>query len=112
MLIAAVVCGLISASPARAQQFAMFVNGDPITTYDIEQRTKLIQVTSRKTPGRQEVIDDLISDKLKVQIGRRYRLEDGRTFASPSAAAVAVNRSLAVTACWRLMPYFCASRSA
>lgn len=60
---------------ARAQQVVAIVNGEPITTFDIEQRSKLMQLQTHKPPPRQEVIDDLIDDKLKVQIGKRYRLE-------------------------------------
>ncbi len=74
-----VVAGLgflfVTMSAVRAQQVAVIVNGDPITTYDIEQRAKLIQLTTHKAAPRQEVIDDLINDKLKVQLGKRYKLE-------------------------------------
>jgi len=75
LLAAAVLGALAPMAPARAQQVAVIVNGEPITTYDIEQRSKLIQLTTRKTPGRQEVVDELINDKLKIQIGKRYKLE-------------------------------------
>jgi peptidyl-prolyl cis-trans isomerase SurA len=61
--------------PALAQQVAVIVNGAPITTYDIEQRTKFITLSAHKTPSRQEVIEELIDEKLKVQIGERYKLE-------------------------------------
>jgi peptidyl-prolyl cis-trans isomerase SurA len=60
---------------AHAQQVALIVNGLPITTYDIAQRQKLIVMTTRKSPSRQEVIDDLINDKLKLTIAKRYRLD-------------------------------------
>jgi peptidyl-prolyl cis-trans isomerase SurA len=53
----------------------LIVNGDVITTYDIEQRMKFVQVSTRKPAVRSEVIDDLIDEKLKIQIGRRYRIE-------------------------------------
>ncbi len=62
-------------SPAQAQHVAIIVNGEPVTTFDIDQRSKLIQLTSRRNPPRQEVLDDLINDKLKVQLGKRYKLE-------------------------------------
>jgi peptidyl-prolyl cis-trans isomerase SurA len=65
------------ARPALAQQVAVIVNGAPITTYDIEQRTKFNTLSSHKTPGRQEVIEELIDEKLKVQAGERYKLEVG-----------------------------------
>jgi len=61
--------------PAQAQQVAVIVNGAPITTYDIEQRSKFTQLSTHKTPSRQQVIEELIDEKLKVQVGQRYRLE-------------------------------------
>jgi peptidyl-prolyl cis-trans isomerase SurA len=84
----AVACMLAATAAAsnlaRAQQVALIVNGDVITTYDIEQRMKFVQVSTRKPAVRSEVIDDLIDEKLKVQIGRRYRIEvpDGEVDAS------------------------------
>jgi peptidyl-prolyl cis-trans isomerase SurA len=65
------------ARPALAQQVAVIVNGSPITTYDIEQRTKFNTLSTHKAPGRQEVIEELIDEKLKVQAGERYKLEIG-----------------------------------
>jgi peptidyl-prolyl cis-trans isomerase SurA len=61
--------------PALAQHVAVIVNGAPITTYDIEQRSKFIALSAHKTPTRQQVIEELIDEKLKVQIGERYKLE-------------------------------------
>ena len=65
----------LSAPSALAQHVAVIVNGEPITTYDIEQRSKLIQLQTHKTSPRDEILNDLIDDKLKVQIGKRYKLE-------------------------------------
>ena len=55
--------------PAQAQVVAI-VNGEPITALDIRQRTRLIQLSTQKTPSRQEVLDELIDDKLKVQLAQ------------------------------------------
>jgi peptidyl-prolyl cis-trans isomerase SurA len=60
---------------ASAQQVLVLVNGDPITTYDVDQRGKFIQISTHKAASRQEVIDELINDKLKVQIAKRYKLD-------------------------------------
>jgi len=60
---------------ACAQQVAVIVNGAPITTYDIEQRMKFNMLATHKQQSRQEIIQELIDDKLKVQIGERYKLE-------------------------------------
>jgi len=75
MILAVVILAVALGRPAAAQQIAVMVNGEPITTYDIEQRTKFMQLTAHKNPSRQEVIEDLINEKLKVQIGKRYKLE-------------------------------------
>jgi peptidyl-prolyl cis-trans isomerase SurA len=66
-----IVAFLVLQSAAHAQ-IAALVNGDPITTLDIAKRTKLIQLSTQKVPARQEVLDELIDDKLKVQLGKRY----------------------------------------
>jgi peptidyl-prolyl cis-trans isomerase SurA len=71
----AVVCAAAAYSPARAQQVAVVVNGSPITSFDIEQRMKLIQVASHKSASRQEALEDLINDRVKIAEGKRYGLD-------------------------------------
>jgi peptidyl-prolyl cis-trans isomerase SurA len=61
--------------PASAQQIVARVNGEPITAVDLAQRTRLVQASTKKAPSRQEVLDELIDEQLKLQTGRRYRLE-------------------------------------
>jgi len=65
----------LSWAPARAQQVAAVVNGEPITAVDIAQRSRLIELTSHKQPPRQEVLEELIDEKLKIQIAKRYKLD-------------------------------------
>ena len=60
---------------ASAQTVVVFVNGEPITALDVDQRIKLIEVSTHKAPSRQEALDELIDEKLKVQIGKRYGLD-------------------------------------
>jgi peptidyl-prolyl cis-trans isomerase SurA len=62
-------------SQLHAQTVAVMVNGEPITNYDIEQRSKLTNLTTHKTPTRQEVIDDLINEKVKVKEGKRFGVD-------------------------------------
>src|SRR2546422_11724205 len=62
-------------SAARAQQVVVIVNGEPITALDIEQRTKLNQLSTHKTPARQEILDELINEKLKVKEAKKFGLE-------------------------------------
>ena len=66
---------LAFSAPHAAAQVQLLVNGDPITAYDIEQRTKLVTISTRKTPARQEIIDELIEEKLKLSVARLYKLD-------------------------------------
>src|ERR671922_59642 len=61
-------------SPAQAQ-IVLYVTGQPITAYDIEQRSKLIALSTGKSKSRQEVIDDLIDDRLKIMAAKRFNFE-------------------------------------
>src|SRR5262250_512325 len=72
---ACIFAALAAPSRALAQHVVLIVNGEVITDYDIEQRTKFNTLSTHKTPTRQEVIEELIDEKLKVQIGRRYKIE-------------------------------------
>ncbi len=74
LILGAVGVLLVAAQPARAQIVAM-VNGDAITALDVTQRAKLTQISTQKAPSRQEVLEELIEDKLKVQIAKRYIAE-------------------------------------
>jgi peptidyl-prolyl cis-trans isomerase SurA len=65
--------GCIAPSLARAQ-VVVVANGSPITAYDIEQRTKLTMSSIHKTPTRQEVIQDLIDDRIKIDKAKSYGL--------------------------------------
>src|SRR5256885_11437072 len=65
----------IAVDAARAQQVVVIVNGEPITALDIEQRTKLNQLSTHKTPARQEILDELINEKLKVKEAKKFGLE-------------------------------------
>lgn len=62
-------------SPLQAQTVAVMVNGEPITNYDIEQRSKLTFLTTHKAPVRQEVINELIDEKVKIKEGRKYGVD-------------------------------------
>jgi peptidyl-prolyl cis-trans isomerase SurA len=72
---ALVAASLATSCPAAAQQVVAFVNGSPITTYDIEQRSKFMQLSTHKTPSRQEVLDSLIDETIKTQEAQRYGMD-------------------------------------
>ena len=51
------------------------VNGEPITSLDIEQRTKLNFLTTRKQMPRQEVIEELINEKVKIKEAKKFGVD-------------------------------------
>lgn len=59
----------------RAQSIVAMVNGEAVTNFDIEQRIKLTTLTTRKAPTRQEALDELINDKVKIKEGKKYGLD-------------------------------------
>jgi peptidyl-prolyl cis-trans isomerase SurA len=66
---------LLLISPGEAQNVVLLVNGEPITALDIEQRAKLDQISTHKAPARQDVIEALIIEKLKIKEGKKWGLE-------------------------------------
>jgi peptidyl-prolyl cis-trans isomerase SurA len=79
---------VIHASPSPAQSVAIMVNGDPITTYDIEQRSKLIFLTTHKAADRQHVINELIEEKLKIKEAKRFGVDPTASDVDQSYAAM------------------------
>src|SRR5258708_637883 len=96
LLTAAVLMLCLSAlaTAARAQQVVVIVNGEPITALDIEQRTKLNQLSTHKIPSRQEVLDELINEKLKVREARKFGLEIPSSEVDTAFASVASHMRL------------------
>src|SRR5712664_134123 len=62
-------------SPLHAQTVAVMVNGEPITNYDIDQRSKLNFLTTHKATARQQVIDELIDEKVKIKEGKKFGVD-------------------------------------
>ena len=59
----------------HAQTVAVMVNGEPITNFDIEQRSKLITLSTHKPAERKQVIDELIDEHVKIREGRKFGIE-------------------------------------
>ena len=74
-VIAALSGGFLAATaPARAaSQIRVIVNNEPITSNEIAERARLIQLTSRTSAASVEraALEELIDDKLKLQEGKR-----------------------------------------
>jgi len=92
MLAAAVTVTVGSA--ARAQQLVALVNGQPITTLDVEHRSKFMQLSTKKVPPRKEVIDSLIDEILEVNEAKRFTLEVSDSEVDNAYAGVASRMGL------------------
>jgi peptidyl-prolyl cis-trans isomerase SurA len=69
------LAALAAASCARAQAVVVVVNGEPVTNFDIEQRTRLISIATHKPPSRQHVVEELITERLKLQLLKRFAID-------------------------------------
>jgi len=78
-----------SLSPLQAQTIACLVNGDVITNYDIEQRTKLNFLSTRQQMTRQQVLDQLIDEKVKIKEAKKYGVDPGPSDIDQSYAQMA-----------------------
>jgi peptidyl-prolyl cis-trans isomerase SurA len=76
-LVLACASGLAVMAPAHAQSVAVMVNGDPITNFDIEQRSKLVFLTTHKPADKQQVLNELIDEKLKIKEGKKFGVDPG-----------------------------------
>ncbi len=93
--VASAALAVAVAVPAAAfAQVVVIANGSPITAYDIEQRTKLITTSTHKAPTRQEVIQDLIDDRLKITKAKSYGFEVPDAEVDQAFANMAKNQQL------------------
>jgi peptidyl-prolyl cis-trans isomerase SurA len=69
------IAALTVMTPSAGAQTVVVVNGDPVTQFDVDQRAKLIQISPQKTPTRNEVIEELVNEKLKIQLLKRFMID-------------------------------------
>jgi len=84
--LAVLTCG---GAPLHAQSVAVMVNGDPITNYDIEQRTKLNFLTTHKQMSRDEVVNELIDEKVKIKEAKKFGVDPTSTDIEQSYGSMA-----------------------
>lgn len=70
-----IVAAAIAAPTSSHAQVVVVANGSPITEIDIQQRMKLITTSSHTNPSRQDVIKELIDDRIKIARAKTYGLE-------------------------------------
>ena len=79
---------MICASPLRAQSVVVMVNGEPITNYDIEQRSKLNFLTTHKAGDRKQVISELIDEKVKIKEAKKFGVDPSSSDIDQSYASM------------------------
>src|SRR3954469_18393841 len=77
LAVAVLLALFISVPPASAQTVVVLVNGEPITNLDIEQRSKLVFLTSHKQSKREDIISELIDEKVKLREGKKFGVDPG-----------------------------------
>jgi peptidyl-prolyl cis-trans isomerase SurA len=65
----------VSTVSGGAGSIVVMVNGDPITDFDVEQRSKLDFLSTHKQPTRQEVLNELIDERIKIKEGKKFGVE-------------------------------------
>src|SRR5450759_971930 len=90
----AALAAAVAVPAAAFAQVVVIANGSPITAYDIEQRTKLIATSTHKAPTRQEVIQELIDDRIKIAKAKTYGFELPDTEVDQAFANMAKNQHL------------------
>lgn len=66
---------IVTLQSAQAQQVLAVVNGIPITSYDVDQRSRLQQISTGKSGSRKEILEELIEDKIKLLEAKKYTIE-------------------------------------
>jgi peptidyl-prolyl cis-trans isomerase SurA len=72
----ALILALVPTRDAAAQALVATVNDDPITTYDIEQRLKLLKVLKRPVTA-DTALEAIIADRLRLREFKKYNLPTG-----------------------------------
>jgi peptidyl-prolyl cis-trans isomerase SurA len=93
---AALVTAIMLALPssARSQQVVAFVNGQPITSLDVEHRAKFIQLSTKKPATRKEALDSLIDEILEVTEAKHYNIDVPDSEVDASYANVATRMGM------------------
>jgi peptidyl-prolyl cis-trans isomerase SurA len=74
-LAGALVAAALIAPVTASAQVVVVANGSPITELDIQQRMKIMSTSGQKGASRQDVIKELIDDRIKISRAKVYGLE-------------------------------------
>lgn len=84
-------------APARAQSLVATVNDSPITSYDVEQRIKLLRAL-RQTATPAAALESIIEDRLKANEIRKYGINPTAQDAGQELARIAADKKISAAA--------------
>jgi peptidyl-prolyl cis-trans isomerase SurA len=71
VLLSVLICAMPMTQEVKAQAAVATVNGDPITSRDVDQRMRMASLLFRQPLSRPAAIQELIDDRVKLNEGRR-----------------------------------------
>lgn len=74
IVLALLALTLIAAPRPAAAQVVALVNGVPITELDVVQRSKILQLTTHKSPTHKEALQALVDDQVKIFVAKHYQV--------------------------------------
>lgn len=97
---AVVVCAILAclpAGPVFAQALAAIVNGDPITSTEVEEQMNFRRLT-RQSATRGEALEELIGDRLKLRAANRGGVDANDTSFSQALNQIAARAKTSASA--------------
>ena len=90
----AAVALLASSAVGHAQEVVVLVDGVPITSLDVDNRGKFIEMSTHKAPARQEVLDQLVDEILEIREAKRYSVDPSNSDVDEAFSNVATNMGI------------------
>ena len=92
-LAAAALGAVVPAGPAAAQAIAAVVNGDPITTTDVDQQMVFLKIIKRPA-SRADALEQIVSDQIKLRQANKYGIDASDQDLSSTLARIAASAKL------------------
>lgn len=90
-----IIAAGLAGGPARAQSIVATANGDPITSADVDQAMLLRRIL-RKPATRDDAVEDLVADRLKLHEANKYGIDANNTDLSQTLSRLAAQANMNV----------------
>lgn len=96
LIAASLASACVLTSAAQAQSVAAYVNGDPISAHEVEQRMRINRLSRQPATSRAAALKELVDDRIKLNEARRvgYRVTDDHMDEQFSRLAKSNNQTL------------------